>query len=118
MYLPWTATLTTEDGALIQQIDLVAQITTYRDAGVETGEAMVVDLYVDHRRTPLSPPTLSRITGPLAVVLTDVLEADPAFRDRAEACLSAASPVAARQHRSDRQAVIADSGVQLGPRLP
>ncbi|GAB3116954.1 hypothetical protein [Novispirillum itersonii] len=114
MYLPWTVTLTTDDGALIQQIDLVAEITPYRDAGTETGEAMIQDLYVDHRRTPLAPPALSRITGPLAVALTDALEADPAFHDRARDGLTAdAAP--RRPDRTQRRTAIDGSGVRFGP---
>lgn len=114
MHLPWTATLTTDDGALIQQIDLVAEVTPYRDAGVKTDDVMVLAVYVDHRRTPLAPPTLSRITGPLALALTEALEADPAFRERAGTCLCDREDDRHRPRRHRRQALIADSGVRFG----
>ena len=87
MYLDWTVTLRTDDGTLIQQIDVTAEICRYHDAGTPTGDVMVLAVYAEKRRHPLAPPRLSRITGPLADVLIESLEADRRFRDQAQAML-------------------------------
>lgn len=87
MYLDWTVTLRTDDGTLIQQIDVTAEICRYHDAGIPTAEVMVLAVYAEKRRHPLAPFRLSRITGPLADVLIESLEADRRFRDQAQALL-------------------------------
>ena len=103
-YLDCTANPVTDDGVLIQQIDLRAEISAATDGGILTGEVSIDGLAVDATDST-GKTQWSAITGPMFDALTAALLADKGFQDRAWFALMEAGEAPDTEGRHIRQQI-------------
>ena len=103
-YLNCTANPVTDDGVLIQQIDLRADISAATDGGILTGDVRIDGLAVDVTDST-GKTRWSEVTGPMRDALTAVLLADAGFQDRAWSALLESGEAPDTEGRHIRQQI-------------
>lgn len=103
-YLDCTANPVTDDGVLIQQIDLRVDVSAATDGGILTGEVSINGLAVDFTDST-GKTQWSEITGPMRDALTAALLADAGFQERAWSALMEAGEAPDTEARHIRQQI-------------
>lgn len=80
-FLDWTADLLTDDGALIQQVDVRAELSPVLENGHPTGDISIDGVSVHD--TILGEPRWSPLSGPILQAILNALATHPTFEDHA-----------------------------------